>query len=101
MVDEAAFREGKKQLAVSEANAIRDLGLTLDIGFKEEEARTRKELDQRHTDEQIKLREEQLAAQNIIRKDILGEQAAKDEQDIDLKFSEHFAAVKKQELEKK
>jgi hypothetical protein len=57
MIDEAALIDGKKKLAVSEANATRDIGLSLDIGYKEEEAKIRKELDQKHTQEQIDLRE--------------------------------------------
>lgn len=94
-LDEAAHREGRKKLAVSEANTLRELGLGLDKAHKEEEAQLRQRLDKKHIDEQVALQRTQAETHARLRKELLGEQEAAEEQSLDAKALDKFAAVKK------
>lgn len=100
-VDEAAHRECRKKLAVSEANSLRELGLSLDRAHKEEETKLKQDLDARHTDEQVALQKAQAEANFRLRKELLGEQEAAEEQALDNKALNKFTAVKRQEQEKR
>ena len=100
-LDETAHREGRKKLAVSEANTLRELGLGLDKAHKEEEAQLRQRLDKKHIDEQVALQRTQAETHARLRKELLGEQEAAEEQSLDAKALEKFTALKKQEQERR
>jgi hypothetical protein len=100
-IADAPYREARKKLAVQEANAARDLELTLERAHKEEEAQLRQEMDARHSEEQVALQRAQAETNFKLRTELLGEREAAEEQNLDKKALEKFAAVKRQEQEKR
>jgi hypothetical protein len=94
-LDDSGLREGRKKIAVSEANILRDLGLALDKAHKEEEASLRQQLDKDHAEEQVAFRQGQVEAQAKLRRELLGDQEAAEEQSLDRKVAEQFAVVKR------
>ena len=94
-LDEAGVRDGRKKVAVNEANVLRDLGLALDKAHKDEEAQLRQQLDKKHAEEQVAFRQGQVEAHAKLRRELLGEQEAAEEEGLDRKSAEKFAAMKR------
>lgn len=96
-LDEPGHRDGRKTVAVEEANALRDLGLSIDKAHKEEEAQLRQDLDKKHADEQIAFKQGQVENHARLRAELLGDAEAAEERKLDAKAAKHFTDLKKAE----